>query len=130
MIVKICGITTLADGLAAAQAGAHMLGLNFYPPSPRCLTRQAARTLADGLRAALGGATPTLVGVFVNWPAAAIAALLDECGLDLAQLSGDEPAEALEALGERAFKAIRPAGPAELADALARLPRRAAPPAC
>ena len=33
---------------------------------------------------------------------------MDECGLDLAQLSGDEPPSDLVMLGERAFKGIRP----------------------
>ncbi len=50
MIVKICGITTLEDGLAALDAGAEMLGFNFYPPSPRYLTIAACTELISALR--------------------------------------------------------------------------------
>ena len=64
--VKICGITTLEDGLMAARAGADLLGLNFFPKSPRYLTPDAARDLAEGLRAELGAGCPALVGLFVN----------------------------------------------------------------
>jgi phosphoribosylanthranilate isomerase len=105
--VKICGIKTLDDALASLDAGADMLGLNFHPPSPRCLDRDAAARLTGHLRSR--GARATLVGVFVNRPPAEVAEVMDECGLDLAQLSGDEPAEDLAALGPRAFKAIRAA---------------------
>ena len=42
-----------------------------------------------------------------------MAACLDACNLDYAQLHGDEPPEELAALGPWAFKAIRPANTAE-----------------
>ncbi len=129
MIVKICGITTLEDALAALDAGAAMLGFNFYPPSPRYIEPAACARLVEALRRR--SAAAVLVGVFVNTPPATVAAVLAQCGLDLAQLSGDEPAEDLAYLGERAFKAIRPADPTDataLADRyLGRGPRRTAP---
>jgi phosphoribosylanthranilate isomerase len=106
--VKICGVTTLDDALRCAEAGADLLGLNFYPPSPRYLPPERARLLAAGLRSLLGTACPLLVGVFVNESAAAIARILDEVGLDAAQLSGDEPPDTLAALAGRAYKALRP----------------------
>ena len=107
MIVKICGIKTLADARAAVAAGADMLGFNFYPASPRYLDPAACAALIAALRDELIR-VPILVGVFVNMPPADVSALLDSCGLDLAQLHGDEPPEVLAALGIRAFKAIRP----------------------
>lgn len=114
--VKICGVTTLADALMCAHAGADLLGLNFYPPSPRAITPDAARLLVGGLRAALGDRCPLLVGVFVNMVPASVLHTLESAGLDVAQLSGDEPADALAALGGRGFKAIRPRDLVEAAD--------------
>lgn len=109
--VKICGLTNLADARTAVAAGADLLGFIFYPPSPRAVSVLAAREIVAALRA--DGNCPTLVGVFVSEPPRAVAALLDEVGLDLAQLSGDEPPVQLfdesSPLFGRAFKALRPA---------------------
>ncbi len=112
-ITKICGITTYEDALAATKAGADMLGLNFYPPSPRYVTPAQAREIVDTLRGVFGKKHPLLVGVFVNEPVDSIRRTIDLVRLDLAQLSGDEPAEALAALDGRAVKAIRPVNRSE-----------------
>jgi phosphoribosylanthranilate isomerase len=124
MRVKICGITDLGDALAAAAAGADMLGFNFYSKSPRCLTLERCAGIASVVP---GGVVK--VGVFVNSTAEEVAATLDRCGLDLAQLAGDEPDETLAALGERAFRAVRPRDPQPAAPLLASLPPRVSPPA-
>ena len=128
MKVKICGITSIDDAMASVQAGADMLGFNFYPKSPRYIEPAACAGLVD----ALLGRCPCktrLVGVFVNAGLIEITTILDQCRLDLAQLCGDEPPELLAVLGERAFKALRPAGPDALQAALERLPLRDQPPA-
>ncbi|MCA9910091.1 MAG: N-(5'-phosphoribosyl)anthranilate isomerase, partial [Anaerolineae bacterium] len=52
--VKICGITSYEDALAVTQAGADMLGLNFYKKSPRFVTAEAAADMAARLRDELG----------------------------------------------------------------------------
>ena len=126
MNIKICGITTLDDALAAVEAGADMLGFNFYPPSPRCNDPTACAAMIAALRAR--GALTTMVGVFVNMPPDRVAAIMDECDLDLAQLSGDEPPSDLVMLGERAFKGIRPKDAADAMVLTARYVVRAAPP--
>lgn len=112
--VKICGNTTLEDALFAAQAGADMLGFIFYPPSPRAIGLDEARTLVAALRNALRNALrsacepcPLLVGVFVNETAEHMRRVLDEVNLDLAQLSGNESPDILAAMNGRAFKVVR-----------------------
>lgn len=106
--IKICGVTTLEDALDAARAGADMLGLNFYAPSPRYVTPDQAAHIAAGLRRELGGTRVTLVGVFVNEPADHIHRVADVVSLDLVQLSGDQSAADVAALAVPAIKAIRP----------------------
>ena len=95
----------------AAHASADLLGLNFYPPSPRSLESKRARAICRQLRDSLGDRCPVLVGVFVNEESQRVAEICDKVGLDCAQLSGDETQETLLALrrrGVHAFKAIRP----------------------
>ncbi len=107
--IKICGIRTVENALLVARAGADMVGLNFYVESPRYIEPAAAQDVVSMLRAELGDACPTIVGVFVNSSAEQVRAIAAEVGLDFAQLHGDEPAEILSALPRLAFKAIRPA---------------------
>jgi phosphoribosylanthranilate isomerase len=110
MKVKICGLTNLDDALAAAELGADYLGFNFYPKSPRCIAETDCERIVAALRARYPNLSYT--GVFVNHPAVDIARIVRRCGLDAAQLSGDEPPETLAALAEEkisAFKAVRAA---------------------
>jgi phosphoribosylanthranilate isomerase len=103
--IKICGITSLEDALAAIDAGADYLGFNFYPPSPRSITPEACAQITS----VLGREHPQvhLVGVFVNMPVEQVKAILAGCALRTAQFHGDEAPGMLAALGGRAFKAFR-----------------------
>ena len=103
--IKICGITRLEDALAAIHAGADLLGFNFHPPSPRSILPQRCAVITTRLRKEFPQVI--LVGVFVNMPFERVNLILDECGLHLAQLHGDETPEMLASLAERAFKAFR-----------------------
>lgn len=102
--IKICGITNLNDALAAADAGADLLGFNFYPESPRYIDIGLCRGITSKLLNRY--AHVVFVGVFVNMPASEIYATIETCGLELAQLHGDETPEMLVVLGGRAFKAF------------------------
>ncbi|HET6489268.1 MAG TPA: phosphoribosylanthranilate isomerase [Syntrophales bacterium] len=86
--IKICGITNIEDGLAAASAGADVLGFVFHPASPRHVTPERAREIIGTLPPAL-----CTVGVFVNVPAVEVLQTAEFCGLDFIQLHGSETRE-------------------------------------
>jgi phosphoribosylanthranilate isomerase len=111
--IKICGITNLEDARCAAGAGADFLGFVFYNKSPRFVAPEQVAAITRAIRSEWGAATLRFVGVFVDEPVAAVQAVLDAAGLDLAQLHGDEPPGEVQRLAPRAFKAIRPRSPDE-----------------
>src|SRR5713226_348075 len=86
--VKICGITNAADALAAIDAGANLLGFNFYAKSPRHITEAEAAKIRPELPKKVKA-----VGIFVNASPAEVAALHKSLKLDAAQLHGDESPE-------------------------------------
>ncbi len=104
-IVKICGIKTLSDALAAIEAGADYLGFNFYPNSARFIEKFACAEIASLLKREHPHVK--LVGVFVNSPVDEIKNILQTCRLDLAQLHGDETPEIFAQLAPHAFRAFR-----------------------
>ena len=100
--VKICGITSIVDGLAAIHAGADAIGLVFYPPSPRYLVPARAAELVNQLPPFV-----SVVGLFVNAPQVEILEIATICRLDGIQLHGDEPPKACLGLPGRVIKAVR-----------------------
>jgi phosphoribosylanthranilate isomerase len=96
--IKICGVTNPQDALAAFDAGADGIGLNFYEHSRRHVDNTTARTITDELYKAAGVPGRSLVyavGVFVNHAASDVKQIYDEARLAVAQLHGDEPPEFL-----------------------------------
>jgi len=84
-LVKFCGITTSSDARAAVDAGADVLGLNFYEQSSRYIDRQTAANIAGEVREEV-----LIAGVFVNEDPSSVRSIAEEVGLDLLQFSGDE----------------------------------------
>ncbi len=103
--IKICGIKTLNDALAAIGAGADYLGFNFYPKSPRFVETSACAEITSVLMEEFPQIK--LVGVFVDSSVNEIRLVMQTCSLDLAQLHGNETPEMFQQLAPIAFKAFR-----------------------
>lgn len=100
--VKICGITTGVDALLASEAGADMVGLMFYEPSPRHVTLDQA--------AGISGVIPPhvlRVGVFVNPAESLVWQAIAACHLNLLQFHGDETSDFCTQFGVMSVKAVR-----------------------
>ena len=97
--VKICGVRTPEDALAAARAGASMVGLVFVPGSPREIGRVEAEAILRALPpivepvALLADATPDHP-VLAWWRGRV-------------QLHGDESEESCEAIAARGHAVMR-----------------------
>lgn len=101
--VKICGVRTLEEAECAAEAGAEMLGFNFWPPSPRYISPEAAGQIIDRLPKEV-----LSVGVFVNESGGRIREISRGLGLSAIQLHGDESPEFCNELRElTVIKAMR-----------------------
>jgi phosphoribosylanthranilate isomerase len=99
--IKICGITSVEDAVAASDLGADFVGVVFAE-SPRRVDAERALAIvrAPGRRA-------QLVGVFMNQPAEDVRSTATECGLNIVQLHGDEPLEYCNRLELSIFKRIQ-----------------------
>jgi phosphoribosylanthranilate isomerase len=100
--VKICGVTTVADAMAAAEAGADMIGLMLYAGSPRHISLALAAEISRALPPFV-----LKVGVFVNPEEALVSRAIAECQLSLLQFHGDEPSEFCTQFGLMSMKALR-----------------------
>ncbi|EPQ54996.1 glutamine amidotransferase [Gloeophyllum trabeum ATCC 11539] len=118
-LVKICGVRSVEEARAAAEAGADMLGLMFVPSSKRRVSLDSAREISAAVRSARAAPSqvtapstqgrlpwftqharstaaqprPLLVGVFQNQPLEFVLGSVSAAQLDLVQLHGSEPAE-------------------------------------
>jgi phosphoribosylanthranilate isomerase len=84
--IKICGITHPDDLRDAADAGADAVGFNFYPKSPRFLTKSIAETLVKETPESVA-----TVGVFVEASAVQMRSAAIQLGLHEVQWHGDGP---------------------------------------
>ena len=93
-LVKVCGVTSVADCALAVAQGADFVGMILWPKSKRSVDLALAREIADAAKA--GGAIP--VGVFVDESVDAITSACAATGIDHAQLHGDGARGALKDL--------------------------------
>lgn len=106
MRVKICGITSIEDAVAACEAGVDALGFNFAPEAKakhRYIEPETAQKIIEALPPFVA-----TVAVCVNAPLEDIRGYLEFC--QWVQLHGEEDPETCAAAGPRAIKAFR-AGP-------------------
>jgi phosphoribosylanthranilate isomerase len=99
--VKICGLRTLAEAEATLAAGADFLGFNFYPKSPRYLEPARAAEIVRDLPAGVA------VGLWVNPSRDQLLREIEQSGVAIVQLQGDEPPEMGVGLGWPVIKAFR-----------------------
>jgi phosphoribosylanthranilate isomerase len=102
VVIKICGITNAADGIAAVEAGADILGFVFCEASPRFVKVEAAAGIIRQL-------PPFVVkaGVFVDAPSDFVINAIGACGLNLLQFHGIETPEYCGQFGLMSMKAFR-----------------------
>ena len=99
--IKICGNTSLADALLAAEAGADAVGFVFAP-SPRRVTTSEVAAIIPHLPA-----TVEKIGVFVDAKLEEIASTVRACGLTGVQLHFDAEPELPAKLHERLGPDVR-----------------------
>jgi phosphoribosylanthranilate isomerase len=114
--VKICGLSTLESVDAAIDAGADLVGLVFYPRSPRNVSVQQAKTLADHARG-----RAKIVALIVNADDTTLRKINNFVAPDLYQAHGSEtPQRVLEIsglTGKPVIKAIKVGDVADIAKA-------------
>jgi phosphoribosylanthranilate isomerase len=86
-VLKICGITRLADAQHAVREGATAIGFVFWRKSPRYVEPERASEISAALPDAV-----TRVGVFVDEDVNVIRHTAKTVGFQVVQLHGDEPA--------------------------------------
>lgn len=99
--IKICGITSVDDALAACAAGAHAIGFVFAE-SPRRISKEIAADIVGTLPPFV-----TAVGVFVDESIENVRETILQCGLHIAQLHGHEDVRYCRSLGIPFLKAFR-----------------------
>ncbi|MEO9902541.1 phosphoribosylanthranilate isomerase [Nisaea sp.] len=112
MDVKICGLRTPEAVAATAAAGASHIGLNFFPPSPRAVTPEAAKELAahapEGVK---------VVALVVDADDALFEAIWTNVHPDIFQLHGKESPDRVREIkaryGTQVMKVIRVADAAD-----------------
>lgn len=86
MRIKVCGMTSAEQVEKLDEMGVEFAGFIFYPKSPRYVYKFMPRPAIKKIR----GKGINKVGVFVNAPVEEVLEAVDDCGLYIVQLHGDE----------------------------------------
>jgi phosphoribosylanthranilate isomerase len=113
MRVKICGLTNLDDAAEAVRLGAWAIGLIHYGDSPRHVEPGEAAAISAAFRRKC-----EVVGVFVNPELDEVAKAVEDAGLTMVQLNGEEGpsfcAEVARKTGVKVIKAIHVSSAADI----------------
>jgi phosphoribosylanthranilate isomerase len=113
MRVKICGITNLDDAAEAVRLGAWAIGLIHYGKSPRSVGAADATAISAAFRRKC-----EVVGVFANPELEEVAKAVEDAGLTMVQLSGEEGpsfcAEVARKTGVKVIKGIHVSSAADI----------------
>ena len=99
--IKICGVRNIRDARACIELGASMIGLNFYPQSPRYIELRVARQIVETIPHSVKA-----VGVFVDSTADEVRSTANAAAIRCVQLHGDFSPETCRQLA-REFRVIR-----------------------
>jgi len=100
--IKICGITRVEDGIAAARLGADAIGLVFWAKSPRAVAIEQAAQICRALPPFVA-----TVGLFVDAEPVWVEQVVSEVPLSLLQFHGDESPAYCEQFKRPYLKAVR-----------------------
>tara|TARA_B100000686_G_C16674915_1_gene908610 strand:+ start:272 stop:1021 length:750 start_codon:yes stop_codon:yes gene_type:complete len=100
--IKICGITSIVDAIAAIGAGADALGFMFYEKSPRFLSNEKAKEIIRELPSHVAK-----VGVFVDANVDTVNRTVETAGLDTLQFHGVESPDFCAKFQQNTIKAFR-----------------------
>jgi phosphoribosylanthranilate isomerase len=116
--VKICGLSTPDTVRAALDAGADLVGFVFYPRSPRNVSPEAAKSLAQIARG-----RATIVALIVDAEDSLIDDIMSKVDPDFFQAHGNESPERVTKIcsrtGRQVIKAIKIKAEADVARAKA-----------
>ncbi len=99
--IKICGVRNIRDARACIELGASMIGLNFYPQSPRYIELRVARQIVETIPHSVKA-----VGVFVDSTADEVRSIANAAGIRSVQVHGEFSPETCRELA-REFRVIR-----------------------
>lgn len=111
--MKICGITNLDDAAEAVRLGAWAIGLIHYAESPRAVEAGEAVRISAAFRRKC-----EVVGVFVNPELDEVAKAVEDLGLSMVQLNGEEGpsfcGEVARKTGVKVIKAVHVSSAADI----------------
>ena len=118
-LFKICGFRDPDSAVVAAESGASFLGFVFVEGVRRQLLPEQGAEIISEYRKVAGSDGPKLVGLFANQPADFIDSVVELCGLDYAQLCGDEPPDFWNGLSVPVIRQVKVRDDLDKPDAVA-----------